>query len=382
MIVEYIMAASVALISVVNLIIRRSKGNLIKLIIGIVFASTIFAFIYVPILKDYLYAYDALCLLYIVFIAIFMVPKRITKNLTEYDYFELDNAYEDMKNEHEKLRERFLSTISLIDEGIVFYENNFSDVFLSDRAQELFGGDSSTSLKDHALAVDAGDRAEYLRTIEHLTKRSNQYSLKYRVIRGGQRFWVEEKGNFIDVGSKKSIIATVRPLDPAVFKETSYFDIDSLYGEDKMYPALKDLISTHKPFVFVLFELSNIPEINEKYGRAVGNLMMNDYIKYMKATYQKEISKVFRISGLKFAMIIDDESYYADFHKSLISNGSLIYNIKIQIAGIKDVVKPNFGVIKYSSSRQIDSRELIKLADRCLDEARESNRRNYSIFGE
>ena len=382
MLIEYIMAASVALISIVNLIVRKNKKNLIKLILGIIIASSLFAFMYIEVLKDYAFIFDAYSLVYIVIIALFMIPKRITKNLTEYDYFELDNAYEDMKNEHEKLRERYLSTISLIDEGVIFYENNFNDVFLSDRAQELFGGESSISLKDHSLSVDASDRSEYLRIIEHLSKRSNQYSLKYRVIRGNQRFWVEEKGNFIDVGNKKSIIATIRPLDPTVFKETSYFDLDSLYKEEKMYPVVKDLIALHKPFTFVLFELSNIPEINEKYGFPVGSLMMNDYIKYMKSTYQKEITKMFRLSGLKFAMIIDDDSYYQDFHKSLVSNGSLIYNIKIQIAGIKDVVKPNFGVINYSSSRQIDSRELVKLAERCLDEAKESSRRNYSIFGE
>ena len=382
MLIEYIMAASVALISIVNLIVRKNKKNLIKLILGIIIASSLFAFMYIEALKDYAFIFDAYSLVYIVIIALFMIPKRITKNLTEYDYFELDNAYEDMKNEHEKLRERYLSTISLIDEGVIFYENNFNDVFLSDRAQELFGGESSISLKDHSLSVDASDRSEYLRIIEHLSKRSNQYSLKYRVIRGNQRFWVEEKGNFIDVGNKKSIIATIRPLDPTVFKETSYFDLDSLYKEEKMYPVVKDLIALHKPFTFVLFELSNIPEINEKYGFPVGSLMMNDYIKYMKSTYQKEITKMFRLSGLKFAMIIDDDSYYQDFHKSLVSNGSLIYNIKIQIAGIKDVVKPNFGVINYSSSRQIDSRELVKLAERCLDEAKESSRRNYSIFGE
>ena len=382
MLVEYIMAGSVAVISIVNLIIRRSKKNLVKLIIGLIFASSIFAFMYVDFLKDYLFVFDIYSLIYVVLIALFMIPKKITKNLTEYDYFELDNAYEDMKNEHEKLRERYLSTISLIDEGIIFYENNFNDVFLSDRAQELFGGDSSKTLKDHSLSVDASDRSEYLRTIEHLSKRSNQYSLKYRVVKGGQRFWVEEKGNFIDVGNKKSIIATIRPLDPTVFKETSYFDIDSLYKEEKMYPVIKDLVSLHKPFSFVLFELSNIPEINAKYGFPVGSLMMNDYIKYMKSTYQKEVTKIFRLSGLKFAMIIDDSYNYQEFHKSLVSNGSLIYNIKIQIAGIKDVVKPNFGVLNYSSSRQIDSRELVKLAERCLDEAKESNRRNYSIFGE
>lgn len=382
MIIEYVMAGFVLLVSITNFIIRKSKGNLIKFIIGVLLSASLLLFMFVPALKNYLFIFDIYSTLYVFIVALFMIPKKITKNLTEYDYFELDNAYEDMKNEHEKLRERYLSTISLIDEGVIFYENNFNDVFLSDRAQELFGGESSLSLNDHSMSVDPSDRAEYKRTIEHLSKRSNQYSLKYRVIRGKQRFWVEEKGNFIDVGNKKSIIATIRPLDPSVFKETSYFEIDSLYQEDKMYPAIKDLISVHKPFSFILFELSNIPEINEKYGRAVGSLMMNDYIKYMKSSYQKEVTKMFRISGLKFAMIIDDDSYYQDFHKSLISNGSLIYNIKIQIAGIKDVVKPNFGVINYSSNRQIDSRELVKLAERCLEEAKESNRRNYSIFGE
>ena len=382
MIIEYVMAGFVFLVSITNFIIRKSKGNLIKFIIGVLLSASLLLFMFVPALKNYLFIFDIYSVLYIFIVALFMIPKKITKNLTEYDYFELDNAYEDMKNEHEKLRERYLSTISLIDEGVIFYENNFNDVFLSDRAQELFGGESTLSLNDHSMSVDPSDRAEYKRTIEHLSKRSNQYSLKYRVIRGKQRFWVEEKGNFIDVGNKKSIIATIRPLDPSVFKETSYFEIDSLYQEDKMYPAIKDLISVHKPFSFILFELSNIPEINEKYGRAVGSLMMNDYIKYMKSSYQKEVTKMFRISGLKFAMIIDDDSYYQDFHKSLISNGSLIYNIKIQIAGIKDVVKPNFGVINYSSNRQIDSRELVKLAERCLEEAKESNRRNYSIFGE
>ena len=148
MLIEYIMAASVALISIVNLIVRKNKKNLIKLILGIVVASSLFAFMYIEVLKDYAFIFDAYSLVYIVIIALFMIPKRITKNLTEYDYFELDNAYEDMKNEHEKLRERYLSTISLIDEGVIFYENNFNDVFLSDRAQELFGGESSISLKD------------------------------------------------------------------------------------------------------------------------------------------------------------------------------------------------------------------------------------------
>ena len=352
------------------------------MIFGLVIALLLLAFIFIEIIKDYIWAYDIASVLYSLYLTLFMIPKKITNNLTEYDYFELENAYSDAKDEHEKLRERFLSTISLIDEGVIFYENNYTEVFLSDRAEELFGTGKSLKFKEHLNSIDPSDRAEYQKTIEHISSRSNNYKLKYRVIRNNQRFWVEEKGEFITVSSKKSIIATIRPLDTNVFKETTYFAIDSLYTEDKMYPLLKDLLATHKKFSFIVFELSNIPEINRKYGRVAGNLMMNDYLKYIKTTYQKEVSKVFRLSGICFAMVIDDDASYVDFHKALITKQSLLYNIKIQIAGVDDVIKPNFGVVNYSGNKTTEINNIISIANKLLEEAKESNRRNYAVFGE
>ena len=194
--------------------------------------------------------------------------------------------------------------------------------------------------------------------------------------------WVLEKGHFIGVESKRSIIATIMPLDVNSYKKTSYFDIDSLYSEEKMYPFLKQVTDSHKAFTFITIELTNIKTINEKYGREVGNLMMNDYIRYLKNLYQPDITKFFRITGIRFVMIIDDYKTYEDFHRSLTSIQSDLYNIKINVSGIKDVVRPKFGVVNVMGAKSIDSLNLYKLGIRLLEESIESNRRNYTIFGE
>lgn len=380
--VEYFIVGLLAILSFLNFIIYRKKPNIIKMTFGLLLSLSYLAFVFIPVLAGYVWVYDIVTLSYTLFLSITFVPKKITQNLTEYDYYELEKSYDDMKDEKEKLRERYLSTISLVDEGVIFYENNFNDVILSDRAHEIFGGAASLPMSDHVLSVDSLDRVDYQKAIERVSQKVAAYEVKYRVTRDNRTFWVLERGHFIDVSGKKSIIAVVRPLDVSVYKETSYFDVDSLYTEEKMYPIISDLISSHRPFSLVYFELSNIPDINKNYGRAVGNLMMNDCIRYLKSNYAKDINRMFRIAGIRFVMIIDDMRAYEDFHKALLSNGSMIYNIKIQIAGIKDVVKPNFGVVNYSGSKIIPSDELVKLAERTLEQAIEATRRNYSIFGE
>lgn len=380
--VEYFIVGLLAILSFLNFIIYRKKPNIIKMTFGLLLSLSYLAFVFIPVLAGYVWVYDIVTSSYTLFLSITFVPKKITQNLTEYDYYELEKSYDDMKDEKEKLRERYLSTISLVDEGVIFYENNFNDVILSDRAHEIFGGAASLPMSDHVLSVDSLDRVDYQKAIERVSQKVAAYEVKYRVTRDNRTFWVLERGHFIDVSGKKSIIAVVRPLDVSVYKETSYFDVDSLYTEEKMYPIISDLISSHRPFSLVYFELSNIPDINKNYGRAVGNLMMNDCIRYLKSNYAKDINRMFRIAGIRFVMIIDDMRAYEDFHKALLSNGSMIYNIKIQIAGIKDVVKPNFGVVNYSGSKIIPSDELVKLAERTLEQAIEATRRNYSIFGE
>ena len=390
MFLEYFIAVSLLILSILNLILHKNKANYVKSSFGFFFVLIYLIFrIFLKnvdkissFVDKYIYIYEIFLVALIIFFSITLISKKVTQNITEYDFFELEKAYNDLKDDREKLRQRYLSTISLIDEGVVFYENGVKDVILSDQAHQIFGGKQSLSFENHAMSVSSLDRDEYIRTISKVSKNYLTYEVKYRVIRGEEEHWVLEKGHFIGVENKRSIIATIKELDIKRFKNTSYFDVDSMYSEDKMYPVIKQLLLSKKPFSFILFELTNLNVINEKYGREIGSLMMNEYIKYIKANYQKDINRMFRLTGIKYAMIIDDYRVYDEFHKSLINNQSNLYTMKIQIAGIKDVVEPNFGIVNITGSKAPDSIELVKLSNKLLDEATSSTRRNFSIFGE
>lgn len=382
MLVEYIVLAIYLIALVVNLIVNKNKPSLIKGILGVLLGLTYLLFYYIEVLKPYMWAFDGYILIYMSYILLTLIPKRITNTITEYDYVEVERAYRGIKDEHEVLRERFISTISLIEEGVIFYEDGFKEVFLSDKAQEIFGGERSVNLKEHVLSIFVQDRNDYIQTIEHLSKRYNEYKIKYRIEKGDQRFWVEERGNYINVSGKKTAIATVRVLEPMVFTETSYFELDSMYKVDKLYTVISQYVTNHRKFGLVMFEITNIPEINKKYGREVGSLMMNDYIKYMKSTYQEEATRVFRVSGIRFAILIDDKDVFEDFKKALVDSKSLLYNFKIKIAGINDLIKVNFGVLDYSLVRQINSKDVVDLTEKALEDAIDSKKKNYSIFGE
>ena len=109
---------------------------------------------------------------------------------------------------------------------------------------------------------------------------------------------------------------------------------------------------------------------------------MNDYIRLIKNRYQRDIDKLYRISGIRFIFLIDDDRDYENFHRDLINNQSELYNTKMDISGMKDNLIPNFGIVNVQGNKPVDSLDLYKLATRLLDEAIESNRRSYSIFGE
>ena len=88
------------------------------------------------------------------------------------------------------------------------------------------------------------------------------------------------------------------------------------------------------------------------------------------------------ISCIRFAILIDDKDIFEDFKKALTDPKSILYNYKIKIAGINDLIKVNFGVLDYSLVRQINSKDVVDLTEKALEDAIDSKKKNYSIFGE
>jgi GGDEF domain-containing protein len=305
--------------------------------------------------------------------------KYFKKDISEFDFLQLEDELDDLNNDFEVLRKRFISTIELLNDGIAFrdFEGN---IFGSDRFIEFYG------LKNNEFSLDSlyekiykDDLPQYKLAIEKTNKKNPIYSMNYRIIHDDNLLWVKEIGKRIVIAKKISYIALVKILDIKLFPQTEIEVLNGLTGYRKMYDEMQGLTRKKIPYHFVHIHLSNIPQINEKYGRDIGDLMMGEYIKKLRYNFIKDNQSLFRIGGINFGLIIKDEKKYEILVRALQGTGELL-NLKMVFGGITQTVYPNIGIS--------ESPYLGKSPDKVIEEAakaleisiQDTTHKNYCFF--
>ncbi|MGE0003005.1 MAG: diguanylate cyclase, partial [Candidatus Izemoplasmatales bacterium] len=207
------------------------------------------------------------------------------------------------------------------------------------------------------------------------------YEMKYRIQRGSGHVWVEEKGKVFEFDKKTHLISMIKGMDIKLFPDTTIHEIDSLPTEVQLVPYLSQIMKEKEPFWLVMIHLTNIPDLNARFGREVGNLMIAEYLRKMRYHFAKDINSIFRVSGIQFALIIREQRKYEVLQRALQSGGDLV-NLSLAIGGIQQVVYPNLGIIRNDPWSTHAVNELVSLANKALSEAITSVKRNYNIFGE
>jgi PAS domain S-box-containing protein len=307
---------------------------------------------------------------------------KITQNLTDYDFFEMEKELDELKSTSELLRLRYISTIGLLNEGMLFYDDNLDGWFASEQFGKITGiGKSDMKIEDYVQLIHPDDQNQYLSAIKKANKKTPGFDIKYRVNRGGQFIWVEERGHMFEYEKKMQIISTIKGIDMKLFPETLIHEIDSLPTEQSMFQYLSQIAKEPETFYLVMIQLTNIPDINSRFGRDVGNLMIAEYIKKMRFNFAKDVNSIFRITGIQFAIVIKEQRKYDVLYRALQSGGDLI-NLMINIGGIQQVVYPNLGIVKHEPWSTYSLNEFVGLANKSLDEAIRNPKKNYSVFGE
>lgn len=327
--------------------------------------------------------YGYVLYLAVILIAIFFTSKiRITQNLTDYDFFEMEKELDEVKSSSELLRLRYISTIGLVPDALLFYNDDLNGFFVTEQFQRIIDiKQTEFTLDEYAELIHNDDRNQYLTTIRKVSKKTPVFDLKYRVLRNGVYIWVEERAKVFEFDKKIQLISIIKGIDMKLFPETLIHEIDSLPTEQHLIQYLTQASKEPEAFYLVMIQLTNIPDINQRFGRDVGNLMIAEYIKKMRYHFAKDMNSIFRITGIQFALIIKEQRKYDVLLRALQSGGDLI-NLAINIGGIQQVVYPNLGVIKHEPWSTYSLNEFVGLASKALDEAIRNPKKNYSIFGE
>lgn len=318
----------------------------------------------------------------ILFALTFRRKIRITQNLTDYDFFELEKELEEIKSASDLLRNRYIATIGLVSEALLFYNDDLSGLFVTDQFLRLTDTNHNDwTLENYVALIHEDDQTAYLSTVKKMTKKSPGFDMKYRFKRGGIYVWLEEKGRVFEFEKKIHIISVIRAIDMKLFPETLIHEIDSLPTEQQLVQYLNQALKEPEPFYFIMIQLTNIPDINSRFGRDVGNLMIAEYVKKMRYHFAKDVNSIFRITGIQFALLIREQRKYDVLYRALQSGGELV-NLMINIGGIQQVVYPNLGIIKHEPWSTHTLNEFVGFANKSLDEAVRNPKKNYSVFGE
>ena len=225
--------------------------------------------------------------------------------------------------ELEVMRSRFITILDKTNEGIYFANLEEGYIWFNDvLVKRLSLPGNNISLEEFYSMIHPEDITLYR---ERMTSNINEYDFKYRFNTGSSYIYIEERGKKINLGKTKELCGIIMPIDDYGFSKTQTL-LDELKGEPEMYARLKQLENDDKIFQTVIFKVASVPEINEKFGRAIGNLQLAQYVNFFKSNFVTE-NQIFRTGGLEFVAFLTDYRKM-DILKNNLYNGEKILHSK------------------------------------------------------
>ncbi len=311
--------------------------------------------------------------------AIKLLIRVLQKDATKEDIHELEDELKTLNNASELLRKRFISTLELLNDGVAFKDEE-NHYFGTDKFIQLIGLKNNEFLEDEFLEkIHRDDVLEYQKNIQNLSKKNPLYKTTYRIEKSDQILWIKEVGKLVINNKNNSYISLIKPMDVKLFPESEVDVLNSLPNSQKMKIEMQRLTRSKIPYYFILIQLTNIPNLNEKYGRDIGDLFMGEYLKKLRYNFIKDEQSLYRYDGIKFAMIIKNEKKYEVLKRALTGTGELL-NFTMQFGGVEHAVYPNLGVtMSPYDGKNVE--QVIKEAQSVLNETLEPNmKKNYAFF--
>ena len=255
----------------------------------------------------------------------------------------LNEKYQTLLTQSETLRHRFVGTLEVLDDGMI-YQDAKGEMFITEPLSDLFGvSDPEMSEEEYLARVHPDDVPALKEAWEKSIKTGKKYHVKYRIQAAAKQIWVEEKGRSVKADKQAMRVMQVRPSEVRMFPKTDVDVLNYLPQESDLDTHLMTLHHAQNPYSIVAMRLTNIPGINAKYGRDVGDMMMGEFLKKMKYHFIKD-DAIYRLQGILFIMLIQDSRKAAMLEKALREDSSLLQTT-IDMGGIKESVYPYFGML-------------------------------------
>ena len=290
---------------------------------------------------------------------------------------ELINRNQDL----ESIQYKFIAALELTEEGIFFNDLDQNYIWSNDvMVKDLHLPSNTIAYMSYRDLIYPEDLETYTNLIRGLTPERPNYSLTYRFRVGNKYEFVKESGKRIfDDPNSNVILGFARKIDANHFEKTNMPEIDSAKSVDELLVDLESLFNDRRIFQLVCINLTTLPEINNRCGRSVGNMIMNEYLKRLKSNFMSDSTILYRASGLVFYFIITD-TRKMDFFKRGLTADPQSMNLSLSYGTLHAELKVNIGVAE-SMADGLNKEELIKNCNAAINTSLNPNYSlNYAYF--
>lgn len=307
------------------------------------------------------------------------VKKMGNETRVKKKYKTLKKAHANVVQRSEVLRERFIHMLDLVDDGIAFRSDD-DTMFGTKRFIDLLRFDNHEfTFETFMMKMHPDDQTSYLETLDSLSKKPHTYTAHYRIKKDGDYHWFKENGVRLKQDKRIMYIAVLRGLDVKKYPQSNVEVLNNLPFEKAYFEHIQKLNKSRNPYSIVTIELTNIPAVNKKYGRDIGDLMMGEYIKKLAYHFLKDIHAVFRLSGIRFAMIITDHRK-TEMLKRVLEEGGDLITYTMHFGSVSETIFPAFG-LTYVKMFDEPVDEIAQRAEKALNIALDDNTTDhYFIF--
>ena len=276
---------------------------------------------------------------------------------------ELVNRNKDL----ESIQYKFIAALELTEEGIFFNDLDENYIWANDvMVKDLKLSTNTIAYMSFRDLIYPEDLEIYTSTIRSLTPERPQYSLTYRFKVGNRYEFVKESGKRIfDDPNSNVILGFSRKVEANHFEKTHMPEVDGTRSVEDLLENLEALFNDRRIFQLVCINLTSLPDINNRHGRAVGNMIMNEYLKRLKSNFMSDSGVIYRASGLVFYFIITDTRKMEFFKRGLTADPNSM-NLSLNYGSLQANLKVNIGVAE-AMSDGINKEELIRNANAAIN---------------
>lgn len=281
----------------------------------------------------------------------------------------------------ESIQYKFIAALELTDEGIFFNDLDENYLWCNDvLVKDLHLGSNTISYISYKDLIHPEDVEVYTATVRALTPERPTYSLTYRIKVGARYEFVKENGKRIFEDENSNVIlGFTKKMNAGSFEKTNLNEIDNVKSLEEMLVDLNTLYSDRRIFQLVCVNLTTLPEINNKCGRSVGNMIMNEYLKKLRNNFMSDSSVIYRASGLVFYFIITDTRKMEFFKRGLVSDPRAM-NLVLNYGSMHAELNVNIGIAE-ANIDGANKEELITNCNTAINATLNPNYRlNYAFY--